>query len=591
MTLHLLTFIIRSLGISAVGIALVALFHKKSSAFRHALCVGSLLSILVIGIVGLLPVSEAIPGPRTTLAASSTPDQVTRQGPSLDAFAFIDHAPNPGAPKPGRPLWPILYGIVTLALFLRILVAMAWLAIKVRRSPVVGSVTTYAIRQLLDDKVPMTAWVFQHVILVPNTWEDWSPERQAIVLCHEQAHIRRGDWFWQVGGMVACAVAWPVPFTWILLRQSRNLAEQAVDDMVVASGISPSTYANDLLCIAKDSQSVRIAAALPMATQPVARRIKMILANRPQRGIVTTTALVGTAIGFALLTAGISGWKLTQGKPQDATPESVLKTFVNALDRKDPESALKQVMNAKVTPDLQKMFPLFKDFPGITLNSATSTQEGNQAKVTCDWQFTPEPDRKYHDVLPLTRVDGVWKLVVPNQLPSGESISSLVYLFGSPKGIADSKAAAENATVKTDCLSNIKLIGLAALQFASEKDDIFEFGKLPYQTAIAKYLRSNKILRCPLDPPNTLSYSFNSALLGKSLANIVAPTLTIMVYEGSNGKLNFRHAGKAMVCFADGHAKGITPADLQYYTWAPNKRPSKDFDLPHAAASGTAAVH
>jgi prepilin-type processing-associated H-X9-DG protein len=485
----------------------------------------------------------------------------------------------------------IVYGVVALALMLRIVVAMALLVVKVRRSTEVTSSAGYSIRRLEDGGVPMTAWVLRHVILVPSAWENWSQERQSIVLRHEQAHIRRGDWFWQVGGMVAAAVAWPVPFAWILLRQSRDLAEQAVDYIVVASGISPSTYANDLLCIAKDSQSVRMAAALPMATQPVARRIKMILANRPQKGIVTTSALIGTAIGFAVLTAGLSGWKLTQGEAQAATPEAVLKSFVDALDRKDPESALKEVMNAKVTPDLKKMFPLFKDFPGITLNSVTSSKEGNQAKVTCDWQFTPEPDRKFHDVLPLTRIDGKWKFVVPDHLPSGESISSLVYLFGSPKGIADSKAAAEKGTVKMDCLSNIKLIGLAALQFASDKDDIFEFGKTPYQTAIAKYLRSNKILTCPLDPPNTISYSFNSALMGKSLTKVAAPALTIMFYEGSNGKLNFRHDGKAMICFADGHAKGITANDLKFYTWDPSKRPSREFDAPPAAARAAQAIH
>ena len=580
MTILLLSFILRSVCMSAVGLALLAIFRHKSGATRHAICVGSLLSILVIGVVGLMPISETIPGPRTTIAPASIPDPVFRAAPSVDSLAFLNYAPGPAPMKPSHPVLPIVYAFVAIALLLRIVFAMASLTIKVWRSPVVASHTAYPIRRLADGSVPMTAWVLRHVILVPSAWEDWTPERQSIVLCHEQAHIRRGDWFWQVGGMIACAVAWPIPFAWILLRQSRDLAEQAVDDIVVASGVSPSTYANDLLCIARDSQSVRMAAALQMATQPVARRIKMILANRPQGGFVTTSALVVTAIGFAVLTAGASGWKLTQGKAADATPEAALKSFVDAIDRKDPESALKYVLNAKVTPELQKIFPMFKDFPGITLNSATSKLQGNKATVTCDWQFTPEPDRKFHDDLPLARVDGSWKLVVPDHLPSDQSISAILYLFGNPKGIPDSKASAE----KLSCLSNIKLIGLAALQFSADKNDTFDFGKVPFQTVLAKYLRSPKILHCPLDQPNTISYSFNSALLGKKLDNVVAPVHTIMFYEGSNGKLNYRHEGKAMIVFADGHAKGVSPSGLKFCTWDPSKRPSQEDNLPPGSA-------
>lgn len=578
--MNLLAFLMRSVVVTGIGLALLAVFRNKSNAVRHAICVGSLLSILVIGAVGLLPISEGIPGPRTTIPAPSIPRQWEQPEPHSDSLSFLIHAPSPTSTKSAQPVLLIFYRVIALALILRILSSMVLLAIKVHRSPVLPSDSEFTVRRLSEGTVPMTAWVLQHVILVPDAWEQWSAERQAIVLCHERAHIRRGDWFWQVGGMIAAAVAWPNPFAWILLRQSRDLAEQAVDDIVVESGISPATYANDLLCIARDSQSARIAAALPMANQPVARRIKMILANRPQRGIVTTSVLFGTAIGFSMLIAGASGWKLTQGKAEDATPEAALKSFVDALDRKDPESALKKVMNAKVTPELQKIFSMFKEFPGITLISASSTQQGDQAKVTCEWLFTPEPERKFHDVLQLTRIEGAWKLVVPNHLPSDQSISAVVYLFGNPKGIPDSKASAE----KLSCLSNIKLIGLAAIQFLSDNNDVFAFNKSPYQTVLAKYLRSEKILHCPLDPPNTMSYSFNSALLGKSLDKVLAPASTIMFYEGSNGRLNFHHDGKAMVVFADGHAKGVSANGVKFCTWDPSKRPIQETDLPSSAA-------
>ena len=42
-----------------------------------------------------------------------------------------------------------------------------------------------------------------------------------------------------------------------------------------------------------------------------------------------------------------------------------------------------------------------------------------------------------------------------------------------------------------------------------------------------------------------------------------------MIYEGANGKLVFRHDGKACIGFADGHAKLVTAEGAKKLRWTP----------------------
>jgi prepilin-type processing-associated H-X9-DG protein len=53
-------------------------------------------------------------------------------------------------------------------------------------------------------------------------------------------------------------------------------------------------------------------------------------------------------------------------------------------------------------------------------------------------------------------------------------------------------------------------------------------------------------------------------------------TMSSMLYEGKDGKLNFKHDGKAAVAFADGHAKLVTEEEAKTLIWKlppPAKKP------------------
>src|SRR5205085_419419 len=71
----------------------------------------------------------------------------------------------------------------------------------------------------------------------------------------ELAHIKRADWPALVAAETAIVLYWFHPLAWWLGRRVRRDAEQASDDLVIASGTKPSVYAGHLLGIFRSLSS------------------------------------------------------------------------------------------------------------------------------------------------------------------------------------------------------------------------------------------------------------------------------------------------------------------------------------------------
>ena len=72
----------------------------------------------------------------------------------------------------------------------------------------------------------------------------------------------------------------------------------------------------------------------------------------------------------------------------------------------------------------------------------------------------------------------------------------------------------------------------------------------------------------------------NPGVQNRTLAEIPNPALTVLLYEGHNGVVDYRHEGRAAIAFADGHAKLTTETETKSLTWklrppAPKKAPTK----------------
>lgn len=120
---------------------------------------------------------------------------------------------------------------------------------------------------------PMTVGILRPRILLPDV--AWSPARLHAVLLHELGHVRRRDPLVQLAAQLACALYWWNPLAWLAAARLRIEREHACDDLVIAAGVRPSTYATDLLDVARavSAQAGAIGMVDPSSTEARLRRI------------------------------------------------------------------------------------------------------------------------------------------------------------------------------------------------------------------------------------------------------------------------------------------------------------------------------
>jgi Flp pilus assembly protein TadD/beta-lactamase regulating signal transducer with metallopeptidase domain len=176
------------------------------------------------------------------------------------------------------------------------------------------------VRFLFTDDVPVavTAGYFRPILLLPQAARRWSPELRRVVVLHELAHVRRGDWGVLLLGQVAAAIYWFHPLVWLGVRHLRRDSEQAADDLVLRSGTKPSVYAGHLLGIIR---SLRHAAPSPLPVMGVARpsqfeaRLKAILDPAASRREASPgqVRLAASFAAAAVLTLGaLQPWKTAE---------------------------------------------------------------------------------------------------------------------------------------------------------------------------------------------------------------------------------------------------------------------------------------
>jgi TonB family protein len=148
-------------------------------------------------------------------------------------------------------------------------------------------------------------------VLVPSDALDWPEERIRIVLAHELAHARRGDWIVQVAVDLVCAAYWFNPLVWFAARRLRLESEQACDDAVLTMGVEGSTYASELVDLARAFRSggQAFVPAAPIARpSSLERRVRAMLNVKLNRDPITRTASVAAAFLLAVVTVLVAGF-------------------------------------------------------------------------------------------------------------------------------------------------------------------------------------------------------------------------------------------------------------------------------------------
>jgi TonB family protein len=156
----------------------------------------------------------------------------------------------------------------------------------------------------------MTWGLIKPTIILPEAARAWSDDRLRLVLCHELAHVRRGDWASQLAAELLRALYWFNPFAWIACRRLRLDSEHACDDAVLGAGIAAPTYATHLLDLARACSRRREAwtPALPVARPSgLERRVRAMLNAHLDRHPLTRRTRVIVALAFFTLALSLAG--------------------------------------------------------------------------------------------------------------------------------------------------------------------------------------------------------------------------------------------------------------------------------------------
>jgi beta-lactamase regulating signal transducer with metallopeptidase domain len=251
-----MTFLLGStLKVSVVvlaGLGVASLLRRRSAATRHWVIAASLLCAMAVPALEL-----ALPAWGVPSAWSAAP--VVREQPTSgdgavggapplrttgrDVVETVSVAPSVS----GRtvlsaliaPTW--LAGVAVSLFVLTVgLTRLTWLASRAR--PVeAGTWTRLAdeigrdlalgrpVRLLESDhpSLVVTWGLFVPKVILPRAAQSWTDERAAIVLRHELAHIRRGDWVVQMAGEILRTAYWFNPLVWIACARLRQESRHA----------------------------------------------------------------------------------------------------------------------------------------------------------------------------------------------------------------------------------------------------------------------------------------------------------------------------------------------------------------------------
>jgi TonB family protein len=156
-------------------------------------------------------------------------------------------------------------------------------------------------------------WVRPKIIL-PACAQSWSTRRAEIVLRHELAHVRRGDWGVQLLGEALRAIYWFNPLVWIVCGRLRDESEHACDDAVLSGGVDGSDYAAELLDLARTLNAPRRQwLPAPAMARPTSLegRVKAMLHASPNRTPVARSRKLLILAAGTLLAASVAGFELS----------------------------------------------------------------------------------------------------------------------------------------------------------------------------------------------------------------------------------------------------------------------------------------
>ena len=318
----------------AIAFAICALARHSRASFRHAVLASLFVLLLLLPFVPrVVPrVSMTVPMPSVEDSPPRLSQMIAETGPPR---AAVLHE------RGWRPSMGDVYGA-------GVFLMLAWLAagiVRLRTWANEGEVwldgTRLATAIACDNgirravlvvmsnrvAVPLTFGFRQQTIVLPEVARSWSEGLLGRAMRHELEHVRRNDWLLQILARVTCAVYWPHVLVWLAFRRFYVEAERTCDDAVVAS-FEPTTYADDLVSLARTLTRGTSVPALAMASPTrLAERVRAILDPGQRRGPHGRGTSIATFFTMAmfLITAGSLQLVASSSRPSSDDSEVVVK--------------------------------------------------------------------------------------------------------------------------------------------------------------------------------------------------------------------------------------------------------------------------
>jgi TonB family protein len=343
-------------------------FRRASAGVRHMVWLAAVLAVAMVP------------------AALSIPQSAIPSAARLVVPAAV--AAGSGAVARKLP-WLLMIWTAGASLVLARLIVGILAAARITRSATLQNGILYSDRA----STPLTWGFLRPVVILPAYAMEWTDAERDVAIRHEQAHIARHDWLWQMLASVTTAVFWFHPLMWLAGFQLRHEAECAVDDCILAGGAEPSDYASRLLDVARRLNGISApAAAIAMVRKPeLETRVRSILdpsRRRAGAGLFVRCAIALAAIALILPIAVTRQSVHAQGKVYkigDGVTQPKLLSKVEpqyTQEAKDAGIEGAVTLNVVITPagNAENIVVKKSLDPGLDANAVTAVS---------NWRFQP----------------------------------------------------------------------------------------------------------------------------------------------------------------------------------------------------------
>jgi len=400
-------YMIKSTLVLSLALLACALFQKRSASLRHLILSLFFIGLLVFPVLSFFPVgweTPLLPARTTGPGNSPAPTGYESLDEGVLAFGIVAEKTDLGSALPkhgegtplsrepgprtkGDSLWKKSLSIIWLAgviiLLLRLALGLFGASRMTRKAQVLGDSFWKALLERFlsairlkrkirlkshsEIAIPLTWGVLRPVILIPAGHENWTQDQRSSALLHELSHVKRADFLVMILVRLSLALFWFNPLSWFVFRTLKREQEKACDELVIKTGIKPSTYAANLLLfkrarrfswnpsvallgiLGRSQLNERLVAILKqkMTFKEVKMKTKIMLAF----AVILAVALIGMARPSAALSEDVAGSAAVAAGPVNAASSSVESESSQATEPKPAKEAEKQEEQEKIKPE------------------------------------------------------------------------------------------------------------------------------------------------------------------------------------------------------------------------------------------------